>query len=409
MANASLFLDTRRPLADETFRVRIRITENRSTRYFALPYSYDKSTYKKIIEGKYLTTTESKKAHKEIIAALRKAQNIIGDLIPFSFASFKLRYTSIGDRSDIVNLLNTRAKELKEENKFSSSNLYQQAANLFSKYAQEKNKETSLKINNLTPKELHAFELWAKKSYSLTTIGMYMVRTKAIFNSLIRSGELNNTNYPFGKKEHGLYPIPKAANAKRPLSLEEIMLIYNYIPKTETQLFAKDMFLFSYLASGMNMYDIFKLKHSNFDKDLFTFIRKKTEHKKSDKIVVNLNEDLIGIIKRHEIHVLGNDYIFKILKPGMSPLEENNAVRIAITNINQALKIIAKKLGIPTSISTYYARHSFSNILMQSEAPLAFISKKLGHSNLSTTQNYLDQFTKDSEEKYTSNLLKKSN
>jgi len=407
MANASLFLDTRRALTDGLYRVRIRVTENRSSKYFALPYSFDEVKYKKIVEGKYLTTTNDKKAHKAIIAELKKAQAIIEDLSPFSFPAFTLRFTSVGDRGDVINLLTKRAEELKAEEKFGSSNLYQQAANLFTKYAEEKYKEPFLRISSLTPKELHSFEVWAKKSHSLTTIGMYMVRTKAIFNTLIRSGELNKASYPFGKKEHGLYPIPKATNAKRALKLEEIMTIYNFETKTDVQTFAKDMFLFSYLASGMNLYDIFNLKRSDFDKDRFSFIRKKTEHKKSDKITVLLNDDLRRIIEKHGVHLIGSDYVFKVLKPGMTPLEQNKAIRRAVSAVNQALKSIAKQIGIPETISSYYARHSFSNILMQSEAPLAFISKKLGHSDLATTQNYLDQFTKESEELYTAQLLKK--
>jgi integrase/recombinase XerD len=407
MANASLFLDKRRALSDGLFRLRIRVTDNRNSKYFALPYSFDEIKYKKVVEGKYLTTIDDKKAHKIISAELKKAQTIIEELAPFSFPSFTLRFTSVGDRGDIISLLTERAEELKNADKFGSSNLYQQAANLFAKYAEEKYKEPFLKISSLNAKELHAFEAWAKKSYSLTTIGMYMVRTKAVFNTLIRSGELNKASYPFGKKEHGLYPIPKATNAKRPLKLEEIMMIYNFDTQTDVQTFAKDMFLFSYLASGMNLYDIFNLKRSDFDKDRFSFIRKKTEHKKSDRITVLLNDDLRRIIEKHGVHVIGSNYVFKILKPGMTALEMNKAIRTAVSGINQALKQIAKKIGIPETISSYYARHSFSNILMQSEAPLAFISKKLGHSDLATTQNYLDQFTKESEEQYTSQLLKK--
>lgn len=408
MASASLFLDTRRPLSNGLYKVRIRVTSNRNSKYFSLPYSYDKNTFKKIVEGKYLTTTEHKQAHSNIISTLKKAQNIIAELSPFSFSIFTLRFSSTGDRNDIIDLLTKKSEEFKAENKFGSSNLYLQAATLFKKYAEKKYKTTVLKIGDLTPKELQSFENWAKETHSLTTIGMYMTRIKAILNSLIRSGEFNRNSYPFGKKEYGLYPIPRANNAKRPLSLEEIMSIYNCSPKTETQIFAKDIFIFSYLASGMNLYDIFKLKYSDFDKDIFTFIRKKTEHKKSDKIVVKLNEDLNKIIDKHGTTPrLASNYVFNVLKPQMSLLDENKAVRSAVTTINQSLKLIAKSLNIPDTISSYYARHSFSNILMQSETPLAFISKKLGHSDLATTQSYLDQFTKDSEERYTARLLKK--
>lgn len=409
MANASLFLDKRRPLSDGLYRVRIRVTENRKSIFLALPYSFDEATYKKVSDGKYLTTKDTKEAHEKIKTELKKAHDIISDLSPFNFDAFKLRFTAKGDRSDIITLLKQRSEELKSEDKFSSSNLYAQAAALFKAYAAEVKRSEVLKVEHLTAKELKAFESWAvKKKYSLTTIGMYMVRTRAILNILIRSGELGKNLYPFGKKEHGLYPIPKASNAKRPLPLDEIMMLYNYESQTELQSFAKDMFLFSYLASGMNLYDIFKLRRSDFEKDRFTFVRRKTEHKKADKITVLLNDDLRAIIDRHGIKKIGNGYVFNILSPTMSPAEENKAVRRAVSSINVSLKSIAKNIGLSAAISSYYARHSFANILMESEAPLAFISKKLGHSDLATTQNYLDQFTKEKEEQFTSQLLKKA-
>jgi len=415
MANASLFLDKRRALVDGSYRLRIRVTDDRKSKYFATPYSFfdikkngEKSDYEKFITGTYLPDNV-KKQRKEVYGMLEKAEDIINDLKPFNFSAFELRFTSKGDRSDLINLLTMRSEELRQEGNISNSNLYQQAANLLQSFAKETKKQEFLKIAEITPQVLTKFERWAVgKGYSLTTIGMYLVRTRAIFNTVMRAGELSRANYPFGKREHGLYPIPKAVNAKRPLPISEIMQMYNYEPQTDLQGFARDMFLFSYLANGMNMYDILKLRWSDFNKDSFSFIRKKTEHKKKDKITVLLNDDLRAILDRQGKHIIGNDYVFGILSPSMSKEEENKVVRRTVTSVNQQLKSIAKKLGIPTDISTYFARHSFATILMNSEAPLAFISKKLGHSDLATTQSYLDQFTKDQEEKFTSKLLDKN-
>ncbi len=410
MANASIFLDKRFKLIDETFRIRLRVSHERKSIYIKLPYSLNEKDYRKVVTGLNMNNNaDLQKIRKEVKAAEAKANSIIKDLNPFNFSVFQNFYNQTAGRNDIITLLSERSAQLEKENKFANSNLYKQASKLFAKYTLEAKKQSIFKIEELTPEGLKAFESWAvKNDYSLTTVGMYLIRTKAILNTLMRTGELNKANYPFGKKEHGLYPIPKAANAKRPLTLVEIMELYNYDAKSDLHLFAKDMFMFSYLASGMNLYDVFRLKHSDFDKDRFTFIRKKTESKKTDKITVLLNDDLRSIIERHSIRKIGNDYVFNVLGPGMSLQEENQAVRRMITNINQALKVIAKKIGIPETISTYYARHSFANILMESEAPLAFISKKLGHSDLATTQSYLSQFSKESEVLYTAKLLKKA-
>jgi site-specific recombinase XerD len=59
------------------------------------------------------------------------------------------------------------------------------------------------------------------------------------------------------------------------------------------------------------------------------------------------------------------------------------------------MKRIAEKLEITSPCTNYVARHSFATILLQSKAPIAFISKALGHSNLATTKAYLGSFEDD--------------
>lgn len=140
---------------------------------------------------------------------------------------------------------------------------------MFKQYANFKYKSDVLKVSQISPKELTAFQEWAekkivnkdktivKKAYSITTISMYLVRVQKILNNLLASGELKKSLYPFGVN---LYQIPQSINNKRPLTVDEIMLLVNYAPTTKVQDFAKSMFMFSYLCSGMNMADIFKLK-----------------------------------------------------------------------------------------------------------------------------------------------------
>ena len=56
------------------------------------------------------------------------------------------------------------------------------------------------------------------------------------------------------------------------------------------------------------------------------------------------------------------------------------------------------------NISTYTARHSYATVLKRSGANIAFISESLGHSDLKTTENYLDSFEDDTRLKNASEL-----
>ena len=410
MANVSFFLDKRTTLKTGNFRVRIRVSHERKSIFFSTKYAFDEKDYQKLLTGKNMNNdSEIQKAKKELNNIIEKANKIIEDLPIFSFDSFKVRFEQKGDRADLIFLLRDKAKQFKSLNKFGSESLYKQTANLWELYATEKKKSKFILLSEIDHNVLKNFENWASKlekpKYSLTTISMYLIRTRTIFNDVIKLGEFNPSKYPFGKDK---YTAPKATNAKRPLTIDEIMSIYNYEPKTIGENFAKDMFIFSYLANGMNMYDIFRLKYSDLKQDRFMFIRKKTGEKRPEQITVLLNVDLKSIIEKHKVHVIGSDYIFKVISENQTELEQFKATRSRISDINFNLKKIAKKLSLPLEISTYYARHSFATMMMQNEAPIALISMKLGHKDIATTQNYLSQFSKESEEKYMSNLLRKA-
>ena len=54
---------------------------------------------------------------------------------------------------------------------------------------------------------------------------------------------------------------------------------------------------------------------------------------------------------------------------------------------------------------TYAARHSFASVLKKSGVNIALISEALGHSDLTTTQIYLDSFDNEQIDNAMKNLL----
>src|SRR5690606_845172 len=59
---------------------------------------------------------------------------------------------------------------------------------------------------------------------------------------------------------------------------------------------------------------------------------------------------------------------------------------------NVLLKEIQKQTSIDTTISSHLARHTYTQLILDSEADLMAVSKALGHSHVSTTQTYISQF-----------------
>lgn len=185
------------------------------------------------------------------------------------------------------------------------------------------------------------------------------------------------------------------------MTKDQINDIYNYIPATKNEMFAKDIFIFSLLMSGANCIDIFSLKWSDIDGDTIYFIRKKTDK----RVRTDLTNKMLDIIKRHGSRKIGNDYIFNVIPVNANELEILKVSRTAIASININLKSIAAKIGITTDISTYFARHSFSTIMLNDGASPSMISKQLGHTSIKTTESYLGEFNNGTAKEFIDNLI----
>ena len=99
-----------------------------------------------------------------------------------------------------------------------------------------------------------------------------------------------------------------------------------------------------------------------------------------------------------------DDYIFPILDRHAHRTEQqiHNRVHKVLIHINRELKEWSKRLGLTTKLTTYVARQT---VLKRSGVNIAIISESLGHSDLSTTQIYLDSFENSQIDEAMKNLL----
>ena len=86
-------------------------------------------------------------------------------------------------------------------------------------------------------------------------------------------------------------------------------------------------------------------------------------------------------------------------------MQKQNRIHKVLGQINGELKVLASELEIEADMTTYVARHSFASILKNYGVNVALISEMLGHTDLKTTQIYLDSFENDQIDEAMSNLL----
>ncbi len=387
---------------------------------------------------------------KEVEGYLTRAKSIINTLgDDFSFELFAYEIGMFGqeakpvqdlkDKNNLIGALKLKARQMNEQGRIGNATSYLSAAASLGRFLESftnkqsheflnfiapKGREVAaedlvLKFEHLTPGMLIMYEKWMLKSgkapkskkgksspASLTTVGIYGRHIRSVYNDAIESGIVKRELYPFTKNR---YTIPAGTNTKKALSKDEVLKVMGYECAPGMEQRSRDLWVFSYLCNGMNMNDICRLKWEDIQSDRLTFVRQKTARsRKSNQIrtKVTLFPETLAIIDRWAgADRKGKNYVFPFLEDGITPLRERIIIAQVIKITNQYMNAIAKKIEIAGNVNTYTARHSFATILLQSEAPLAFISQSLGHTSIATTENYLGSFDDEKTKKYLSALF----
>lgn len=100
-----------------------------------------------------------------------------------------------------------------------------------------------------------------------------------------------------------------------------------------------------------------------------------------------------------------NNYIFPILNAGITLMRQYELIELFISSIDDWMLKIKKKLGIDKPVTTYVARHTFSIVMKRSGASTEFIQEALGHTNIKTTESYLDSFEKEVKKEFSGRLV----
>lgn len=190
--------------------------------------------------------------------------------------------------------------------------------------------------------------------------------------------------------------------------MEDVGKIYYYEPVCIEERKAKDFWLFSYFANGINPTDIAHLKYKNIEGEFLTFERTKTEStsRTGKQIAVFISEDMQKVIDYWGSKgKKPNDYIFPVLEHGITPLRQIELIELFVQALNDWMVKIRKKLGIEKKVTTYVARHTFSTVMKRSGISTEFIQEALGHTNIRTTENYLDSFEKEMKKEYANRLV----
>ena len=249
---------------------------------------------------------------------------------------------------------------------------------------------------------LERYEKWLRsRGNKENTISLQFRTLRSAYNKAIKEKCAQKSEYPFEEFKVSKFDT---STQKRAIAKTDILkFVDDSQPigqKRYVQL-SKDIFMFSYLCGGINFTDIANLTKANIVNGRLEYIRQKT-HK---LIKIGIPDEAMRIIKKYEAESTG--YLFPILnnKVHKTALQKQNRIHKMRGKVNYNLKVLGKRLGIEISVTTYVARHSFASVLKKSGVNIAIISEALGHSDLATTQIYLDNFDNEQMDDAMKNLL----
>lgn len=408
-------LFTKTQKKDGTYPVKLRITHTTSNNgerktlqnYYAIPYSFNENDWNKIdaqnARGIYKTTREELNNY-EI-----RARDVIDHLIEtdgeFSFDKFKEVYFNTGNNThNLYDAFNTEIDKLEKEERLSSATSVKCTLKSIKSFLNGKD----VTFKDVTPQLLKSYEDWMvdEQNNSQSTVGIYMRNIRTLVNMQISKGLLELERYPFGRYK---YQIPAVETRDKSISDKQMRAIIAYQPEEGSfEDKAKDIWVFLFLCNGMNVKDMCRLRYENFKEDHFTFLRAKTKstRKKEKPIVVALIDDMKRIIKKWGNERSSSGYVFPFLNDKSTAQDERRITQNIVSNVNDNMNKIAKKMEFDINITTYTARKMYALKSRKDGASDDYISQSLGHvTTVITREHYLDVIDVEKQLKFTQKLL----
>jgi site-specific recombinase XerD len=292
-------------------------------------------------------------------------------------------------------------KDLKSIGKIGTAKAYNDSFNSLKRFTSNK---LDFYFSEITLLWLNDYEKWLRNNHCKETSMSVFFRTlRSAFNKAIANKHVKIEAYPF--KEFKISKFDTTTE-KRAITKESNKLIMNIELESEQKYMqlSKDLYVFSYLCGGINFTDMANLKYCNIAEGKLFYIRQKT----GKKITIPINTEAMQIVSKYlKEGVCFDDYIFPILNKSIHITEQQryNRKHKVLGHVDKCLKAISTKAGINTNLTTYVARHSFATVLKRSGVNIALISEALGHSDLATTQIYLDSFENEQIDAAMANLL----
>ena len=393
-----------RPKKDNTFPIMLRLTKSGKRKYVSLGISvkekdwdFKKNQPKKSCpdrEAIVKLISDKVSAYNSLIMELTAKQQEFTMSSLVQMVENKVAVKTVSEMYDYL------IDEFRKSDHLGTMSVYQQSKSSLTKF----NRTLDIPFSDIDCQWLERYEKWLKgRNIKDTTISILFRTLRSVFNRALSMKLIKQDIYPFNDFKVSKFDVRTKKRAVTKEDVKKIMSLDLSGERHYMQL-ARDIFLFSYFGAGINFSDIALLRYCDISDGRIRYIRKKT----GKEISFPLSDVGLEIIQRYsKPDATSADYIFPILdrKIHRTEMQRKNRIHKVIGKVNPCLAEIGKMAGLETHLTTYVARHTFATVLKRSGVNIAIISESMGHSDIATTQIYLDSFENSQIDEAMKNLL----
>lgn len=369
-----------RPKADGTRLIMIRITKDRKVTYLSTSYYIKEKEWN---NGKVRATNEMHEVYnagiKKIIRIAEEAEtksNLNNQIISGKGIKNKILTQKTG--TSFKKVADKHLKDIAPRVSPRTPLRYSTHLNkLYSHFSE------SVTFEELTEDKVKNFINWLYKEYKQNTINRLLKTVKCIFDLAIDT-DLINTKNPFKNITVGTQKVHKERLTK--IELETIEKL-NLPP---VQKIIRDIFMIQYYTGGTRISDILRLRKMDIKDGHIQIITDKGD-KPHQAILV---PQALKILDQYIKPLKPKETVFPFMRNfnDTKDLRYIRQLEGQTSKINAGLKTIGKKAKISKVLTTHLARHTFADHMRQNNASIYTISKALTHSNIRTTELYMETF-----------------
>ena len=286
---------------------------------------------------------------------------------------------------------------LRDTNHFGNAGCYSRTMHMLELFDSKFNSKVFQEIDI---KYVKAFDVFLQKRGCKGNTRKYYIKAlRACINKAIQDKEASENTYPFGKGGFNISSLEEET-AKRYLPNHHKEKLKTTVVDSPALEMTRRLFLFSYYCYGISFMDTALLTKKNIicnnNGNYIIYRRHKTkEAKKAKPIQIKVTKVIQELLEWFAANSkLINDYLLPIISRECKGEQLYKHIRSRFSRNGKNLKSLARILGITDmNLTSYVSRHTMAMTLQDNQVPREVISQILGHSDLATTNTYLDSFS----------------